>query len=88
MGKNPIDYRLPGSFILDVLSSPKFQKAVDAGVQELIRTGDLQMGLDTFNERAVKNGLAVHALFAIILELAQLIIKWYFEQNVRGKLNA
>ena len=88
MGENPIDHRLPGSFILDVLSSPKFQESVDAGTQEIIRTGDLQMGLDTFNERAVKNGLAVHALFAIILELAKLIIRWYFEQDMKGKQNA
>jgi len=54
MEENPIDYRLPSSFILDVLSSPKFQEAVDAGIQEIIRTGDLQKGIDTFNGRAVK----------------------------------
>ena len=82
------NHTIQGSFILDVLSNSKFQEAVDAGIQEIIRTGELQKGTDTFNERAVKNGMAVHALFAIILELAKLIIKWYYEQDTKGKLNA
>jgi hypothetical protein len=88
MGDSPIDHRLPGSFIVNTLRSPEFQDAIDAATEEARRTGVLQKAIDRFGERADQNGLAVNALFADILELARVIINWYFEQDRKNKPTA
>ncbi len=88
MVDKPIDHSLPGSFVIDALSSPLFEQAINAGIKEAIDTQDIQTGIDCFKERAQANGLALNVLFALILELARPIIKWYFDQNESKKYSA
>jgi hypothetical protein len=44
------------------------------GAQEAIATQNIQSGIDRFNQIAERNGLITNAVFALILELARLLI--------------
>jgi hypothetical protein len=88
MAGKPVDYSLPGSFIVNTLRSYEFQEAIDQGIQEVIGTGVLQKGIDRFVERAEQNGLAGRAFYSLVLELARLIITWYFEQHRKSQSSA
>lgn len=58
------------------------------GAQEAIATQNIQSGIDRFNQIAERNGLITNAVFALILELARLLINWALEQERRNRSSA
>jgi hypothetical protein len=58
------------------------------GAQEAIATQNIESGIDRFYQIAERNGLITNAVFALILELARLLINWALEQERRNRSSA